>query len=399
MGAGFHHAQRDAAYANVSNCEAKVNDGLDGQAVVSEAISFVESLRGAGLSVPVSASLSFLAAVATLGSAKLNNLYWAGSATLVTKPEDLELYNQVFKNFWLHRLPTGLPLTVQTTPLPVLSDDSESVPPASDEELRPINNPVVTLRYSAQEVLANKDFAACSAEELAEAHRLMTQIRFSAATRPARRFHPDLGGRGRLDLEHTLRKALRQGGETVSLVGQRSGVRPRRLVLLIDISGSMEPYARSLLRFVHAAVVGRTKVEAFTMATQLTRVTRQLSSRDPDEALALAAAEVEDWSGGTRLGEMLLHFNNQWGVRGMARGAIVTILSDGWDRGDPELLAEQMARLARVAHRIVWVNPLKASPGYEPLARGMAAALPFVDTFIEGHSLNALESLAKEIAA
>ena len=176
------------------------------------------------------------------------------------------------------------------------------------------------------------------------------------------------------------------------------GERPRRLVLLLDVSGSMEPYARALLRFVHAAVVGRQRVEAFALGTRLTRVTRELSSRDPDIALREAARGVHDWSGGTRLGDGLRAFNDQWGVRGMARGAVVVVLSDGWDRGDPEVLAEQMQRLRRVAHRVVWVNPLKVTPGYAPLARGMAAALPYVDEFVEGHSLAAMEHLAKVIA-
>jgi uncharacterized protein with von Willebrand factor type A (vWA) domain len=173
----------------------------------------------------------------------------------------------------------------------------------------------------------------------------------------------------------------------------------RRLVVLLDISGSMEPYARALLQFMHSAVVGRQRVETFTLGTRLTRVTRELSSRDPDRALHRASGRVEDWSGGTRLGETLRLFNDRWGVRGMARGAIVVILSDGWDRGDPNVLAEQMQRLGRVAHRVVWVNPLKAGPGYAPLARGMAAALPHVDAFVEGHSVDALERLAMVMSA
>jgi uncharacterized protein with von Willebrand factor type A (vWA) domain len=168
-------------------------------------------------------------------------------------------------------------------------------------------------------------------------------------------------------------------------------------VFLLDISGSMEPYARALVRFVHAGVAGRQRVEAFTLGTRLTRVTRELSSRDPDRALRDAGTRVEDWSGGTRLGETLRRFNDEWGVRGMARGAVVVILSDGWDRGDPAALAAEMERLHRVTHRIVWVNPLKVTPGYAPLARGMAAALPFVDEFVEGHSLEALEQLTKVI--
>jgi uncharacterized protein with von Willebrand factor type A (vWA) domain len=160
----------------------------------------------------------------------------------------------------------------------------------------------------------------------------------------------------------------------------------------------MEPYARAFVRFLHAAVVGRRRVEAFALGTRLTRITRELSSRDPDAAVRAAAARVDDWSGGTRLGEGLRAFNDGWGVRGMARGAVVVVLSDGWDRGDAAVLREQMERLRRVAYRIVWVNPLKASPGYAPLAQGMAAALPYVDEFVEGHSLAALETVADAIS-
>jgi uncharacterized protein with von Willebrand factor type A (vWA) domain len=169
-------------------------------------------------------------------------------------------------------------------------------------------------------------------------------------------------------------------------------------VLLLDVSGSMEPYARALLHFVHAAVSGRQKVEAFAIGTRLTRVTRELNSRDPDKALAQASTRVTDWSGGTRLGECLRLFNDQWGVRGMARGAIVVVLSDGWDRGDPAVLGAEMQRLQRVSYHMIWVNPLKVSPGYAPLARGMAAALPYVDHFVEGHSMAAMEELAQVIA-
>jgi uncharacterized protein with von Willebrand factor type A (vWA) domain len=161
----------------------------------------------------------------------------------------------------------------------------------------------------------------------------------------------------------------------------------------------MEPYARGLARFAHAAVASRRagQVEVFTIGTRLTRITRDLRRRDPDAALASAARSVSDWSGGTRLGVSLQEFNDQWGSRGLARGAIVVVCSDGWDRGDPELIGAEMARLARVARRVVWVNPLKASPGYAPLARGMAAALPYVDQFVEGHAVSSLERLAEII--
>lgn len=175
-------------------------------------------------------------------------------------------------------------------------------------------------------------------------------------------------------------------------------MQPRGLVLLCDVSGSMDPYSRALLRFMHAAVAGRRRVETFAMGTRLTRLTRELSSRDPDQALTSAGAAVSDWSGGTRLGDSLRAYNDDWGMRGMSRGAVVVILSDGWERGDPAVIADQMARLSRVAYRVVWVNPLKASPGYAPLARGMAAALPYVDEFVDGHNLNALEDLVEVVS-
>jgi hypothetical protein len=195
-----------------------------------------------------------------------------------------------------------------------------------------------------------------------------------------------------------VRASLRSGGEPIRRAFLEPGERHRRLVLLLDVSGSMDPYARAFVRVLHAAVLSRGRVDAFAMGTRLTRVTRELRSRDPDAAVSAAARSVADWSGGTRLGECLRSFNETWGMPGMARGAVVVILSDGWDRGDPKALGEQMARLRMVAHRIVWINPLKASEGYAPLAGGMAAALPYVDDFLEGHSLDALEALGAAVS-
>jgi hypothetical protein len=226
----------------------------------------------------------------------------------------------------------------------------------------------------------------------------MADLRLHGALRRSRRRRPSVRDEGRPDLRRTVRRALRSGGEPIRRAFLEPGSRPRRVVLLCDVSGSMEPYSRALLRFLHAAVVGRGQIEAFSLGTRLTRLTRELASRDPDAALATAARAVPDWSGGTRLGEGLRAFNDGWGVRGMARGAVVVILSDGWDRGDPAVLREQMERLSRVAWKVVWVNPLKASPGYAPLAAGMAAALPYVDEFVEGHSLDSLERLAEVIS-
>jgi hypothetical protein len=192
---------------------------------------------------------------------------------------------------------------------------------------------------------------------------------------------------------------MRRSGEVVTLERMRRAPCVRKLVVLCDVSGSMDPYARGLLRFAHVLVAGRARVEAFALGTRLTRLTRQLSSHDPDAAMEAAAASVRDWSGGTRLGDGLREFNDRFGVPGMARGAQIVVLSDGWDRGDPEDLSAQMARLHRIAHQVVWVNPLKATPDYQPLAQGMAAALPHVDRFLAGHNLASLAELLEVLAA
>jgi uncharacterized protein with von Willebrand factor type A (vWA) domain len=223
-------------------------------------------------------------------------------------------------------------------------------------------------------------------------------LRLVGAPRASLRFGPTRRRTSRPDIRRTVRSAIRAGGEPIERHFSAPTPRLRRLVLLLDVSGSMEPYARGLLRFVHAAVAGRQKVEAFALGTRLTRLTRELTSRDPDVALHAAGQRVADWSGGTRLGAGLREFNDQWGVRGLARNSIVVILSDGWDRGDPDELGAQMERLQRVTHRLIWVNPLKVTPGYAPLARGMAAALPYVDRFVEGHSVAAMEELTRVIS-
>jgi uncharacterized protein with von Willebrand factor type A (vWA) domain len=364
------------------------------------AVAFARVLRGAGLRVPLDSVLTFTDALAVVGLTRRADVYWSGRATLVHRPEDIAIYDAAFRAFWDRRTEDVMaprPAEPSVLTLAVDADDDGRVdddfgPPAQDED------PTIVLRWSAAEVLRQRDFAAYSPDELDEAQRLMAELRLAGALRRSRRMIRWRRPRGRLDLRRTARLALRAGGEPIARVHLRQGQRLRRLVLLLDVSGSMEPYARALLRFVHAAVAGRQKVEAFAIGTRLTRMTRQLSHRDPDVALAKAAAQVQDWSGGTRLGEGLARFNDAWGVRGLARGAIVVVLSDGWDRGEPEVLAEQMARLARVAYRIVWVNPLKGTPGYAPLARGMAAALPYVDDFVEGHSLAAMQELARVIS-
>ena len=358
------------------------------------AVAFGRVLRGAGLDVPIGSVNTFVEALGAVGVERREHVYWAGRATLVRRPEDVPVYDRAFAAFWLGReTPASEEPDVQAVTL-AIDDD---LPGEGTDEVAP-PAPTLVVRYSATEILRQKDFAAYTADEFAEARRLMADIRLAGALRRSRRLVPSGARAGRPDLRRTVRGALRSGGDPVRRAFLDASQRPRRVVLLCDISGSMEPYARALLRFVHAAVAGRGRVEAFTLGTRLTRLTRELSGRDPDAALARATHAVADWSGGTRLGDGLRAFNDRWGQRGMARGAVVVILSDGWDRGDPAALAGEMARLHRIAHRVVWVNPLKAAPGYAPLARGMAAALPYVDDFVEGHSLGALEELVEVIA-
>jgi uncharacterized protein with von Willebrand factor type A (vWA) domain len=360
------------------------------------AVAFARILRGSGVDVPVGSVATFTAALGAIGVSERSAVYWAGRATLVRRPEDVGPYDDAFGAFWLGREPVAGLAAAALRPAPVLAVDAGVE--GSDDEDSGAERPWRQVRYSPVEILRHKDFAAYSSAEFAEARRLMADMRLAGALRRSRRVRPAHSRERRPDVRRTVRQALRSSGEPVRRAFLEPTLRPRRVVLLCDVSGSMDPYARALLRFLHAAVVGRSRVEAFALGTRLTRITRELSSRDPDAALREATRSVTDWSGGTRLGEGLRVFNDRYGVRGMARGAVVVILSDGWDRGDPGQLAEEMARLRRVAYRIVWVNPLKASPGYAPLARGMAAALPFVDDFVEGHSVAALESLAEVIA-
>ena len=362
------------------------------------AVAFGRLLRAAGLAVPLDTLLAFAQALDAVGLGSRDAVYWAGRATLVRKPEDRTLYDRAFHVFW-----EGRRATVSFAPEPeparvTLAVDEDRADNDDSGDAQPSDDPTIMLRFSATEVLRQKDFAAYDDDELAQAHQMMARLRLAGSLRACRRTVASKKNRGRPDLRRTVRAALRAGGEPMERAFLRPALRPRRLVLLLDVSGSMEPYARALLRFVHAAVVGRQKVEAFALGTQLTRITRELSSRDPDRALEKAAATVTDWSGGTRLGDGLRRFNDEWGVRGMARGATVVIMSDGWDRGDPEVMAEQMARLHRVTHQIVWVNPLKVTPGYAPLARGMAAALAHIDAFVEGHSIEAMERLMTVIS-
>ncbi|GHE06048.1 vWA domain-containing protein [Streptomyces alanosinicus] len=354
-------------------------------------VGFVRALRAAGVEASTERLYAFLRAVAVLRPGVRADVYEAGRATLCGGHDDLERYERVFAAYF--GSPAGRTAHApRTAPPPRLRLVARGAPRGAGAPggKAPSGPPVAALASSA-EVLRHRDVATLDAAERDQLSRLLAafalrgQARRSARRGPARR--------GEVDPRRTVRELLRRGGEPARLRRHARVERPRRVVLLVDVSGSMAPYADALLRFAHAAVrAGRTEV--FTIGTRLTRVTRELSHRDPELAMAAVATAVPDWRGGTRLGELVREFLNRWGQRGMARGAIVVLLSDGWERGDPELLGRQMRRLHALAHQVVWANPRKARPGYAPLAAGMAAALPSVDAFLEGHSLAALERLA-----
>jgi uncharacterized protein with von Willebrand factor type A (vWA) domain len=266
--------------------------------------------------------------------------------------------------------------------------------PATDDEPLDGDLDPAPAAWSEGELLHEKDFADYTDAERALARRLLARIARRGPERVSRRTRPTRRRREVHDLRATVRASLRHGGELMERRWRAPTQRPRRLVLVCDVSGSMEPYARMLMQYLQACVAGRTRVEAFAFGTRLTRITRELAGRDPDRALARAAEQVHDWSGGTRIGEALATLNREHGRR-IGRGSLIVVLSDGWDRGDPDQLAEEMARLRRCAHRVVWLNPLAADPRYEPLTRGMRAALPHVDHLLPGNSISSLEALAE----
>jgi uncharacterized protein with von Willebrand factor type A (vWA) domain len=357
--------------------------------VVDTVLGFARTLRHAGVSASPDRVEAMLAALGSLDVLDPTDVYWAGRLTLCGGPDDLDRYDAAFAAYFAGEAPRtprrsdpSRPQLATTAPLE----------PGSGEQDEDSETPQLATQASADEVLRHRDVAEMSLAERDHLRRLFALLRPATPMRPARRRRPS--PQGAVHPSRTVRRALRDGGEVTRLLHRRRQPRPRRVVLLIDVSGSMSPYADALLRFAHAAVRARpASTEVFTIGTRLTRVTREMRLRDPDKALAASGSAIPDWSGGTRLGEVLKAFLDRWGQRGTARGAVVVVCSDGWERGGTELLAEQMARLRRLAHAVVWVNPHKGRSGYEPLTGGMVAALPSVDHFVSGHSMVAFEEL------
>jgi uncharacterized protein with von Willebrand factor type A (vWA) domain len=283
-----------------------------------------------------------------------------------------------------------LPMIERTT---ILDAEDEGNPGSENEE----DEITQALLYSAQERLRKLDFARFTEEEMTAAKALMAGWKWDPGLRRTRRLTPKKRGR-RLDATRTMRRAIRTGGVPYNLSWRGPRTKPRPLVVLCDISGSMAPYTRMMLHFLHILRREVGHAEVFLFGTRLTRITRQLKVRDVDAALAEVSSHVQDWSGGTRTGEALRTFNTHWARRVLGRGAVVCIISDGWDRGDPSLLAAEIAHLQKMSFRLVWLNPLLGMPGYKPLTRGMAAALPYIDDFLPANNLDSLRTLADMLA-
>lgn len=366
-----------------------------GRDLRDEAMGLVHALRAAGLVVPASRAIDFLDGLAAIAPPDVLDAYWTGHATLVGHPGDRDTYDRVFRAHWVGVSGSGGGPDVEAPdPVPVWVDR----PPAGDEEGEEDDDPRVGAIASASESLRHRRFDQATPEELAAMQRLMSRIEVQLPHRRWRRTRPHRRG-SRLDVGRSLRRAIRTDGEVLDRVWRRHRRRRRPLVLLLDVSGSMSDHSRALLQFAFSARVKAEKVEVFAFGTRLTRLTEALAESEVDDALAAAARRVVDWDSGTRIGASLDTLHRRWGRRGILRGAVVVIVSDGLERGEVDLLATSMARLQRQAHAVVWVNPLKVDPRYEPLARGMAAALPSVDHFLPGHDVASLDGLAEVIAS
>jgi uncharacterized protein len=363
-----------------------------GAALTNGLAELARGLRARGARVGVGELLGAHRALAAVDAADREQAYLALRASLCAGREDTLRFAEAFAAcFGSFDGETAEPPIdpVATAVLPRLAiprPGAAELDLGDPGEIRPA-------AWSDVELLRDKDFAAYTAAERALARTVLARLARRGSTRRARRTRASTRSGRDPDARATLRAALRHAGEPIERRWRQPRERRRPLVLVCDVSGSMEPYARMLLAYAHASVAARGRCEVFAYSTRLTRITSELRGRDPDAAVRRAADSARDWSGGTRIGAALAELNREHGRR-IGRGAIVVILSDGWDRGEPELLERELGRLARCAHRLVWLNPLKATPGYEPLVRGMAAALPHVDAFLAGNSLASLERLA-----
>jgi uncharacterized protein with von Willebrand factor type A (vWA) domain len=367
---------------------------LPGSALVRQVVTFGRVLREAGLEVGPGRVSDALHGLDAVDLARRADVYWTLRQTLVSRVDDLDAFDRAFAA-WFLRAPELAP------PRTPHAERVRGVRPGSREgrneaEAASAGDERAT-GWSPEELLRRKDFSELSPDELAKLRRLIADLAAARPQRRSRRLRRNPRGVN-LDLRRMVRASLATGGDPVERAFRSRLETHRKLIVLCDVSGSMEPYSRAILLFVHGLLESGRGVEAFAFGTRLTRLTEELSGPDPERALVEAAKRVVDWSGGTRIGASLKAFNELWGRRALSRGAVVTIVSDGWEREDAVTVGREMARLARCAYAVVWVNPLKGHPEYEPLAGGMRAALPHVDRFLPGHNLQSLEDLAGVLA-
>jgi uncharacterized protein with von Willebrand factor type A (vWA) domain len=395
-------------------------EDVDGRQLLATAVAFGRALRSAGLQIDLGAAIDFARALTLVHIGDRDEVKAAGATVFIRRRDDLEVYGPVFDRFW------------STSRSPLLASEISSLIPATpdlqlsmeggqneDEEQRtsrprpsplapspaegeaddkPLDGVVVAPdAYSRGEVIRHKDFERMTSAELREAERLVDLLKPNLELRRTRR--SELHHHGRTLAPRAMFRAnLAAGGDLVEWIWKRRVKRPRPLVVLCDISGSMERQSRLLLRFVQALSGSAVHAEAFVFGTHLTRVTRLLRDKDRDRALTKVSAAVNDWAGGTRIGESLRQFNQKWARRVLRSGAVVVVVSDGWDRGDPRLVAQEMSRLQRSCHRLIWLNPLAGAPGYQPLAGGMQAAYPFIDDFLPAGTVANLQRLGEVLA-
>jgi uncharacterized protein len=386
------------------------------------AVQFGGRLQDAGVPVGVERAARFAQALKLVRPISRSRLYWTARSAFVTERSQVAAFNRVFAEIF-GREGLGAPgadldapgsqTAAEADARPTAeqerqreglgrnaASDSSPAPRRRDDSEEPEEEVDVPTVASDAELLRSRRFEALTASELSDLYRLMSQLRVVTPVRRARRSRRNRHGR-RVDMRRTMRASMRTGGDPIHLARRRRRTVPRRIVMLCDISGSMEPYARAYLQFLTSATGSALRnggpVEAFVFATRLTRLTRALQSRSPERAIQRAAATAPDWSSGTRIGDALKRFNDRYGRRGMARGAVIVILSDGWERGDPDLVAREMERLSRMAYRIIWVNPRAAARDFVPKAAGMVAAMPYLDALVSGESLAALEEVVLAI--
>jgi uncharacterized protein with von Willebrand factor type A (vWA) domain len=360
---------------------------------------FSRELRAAGVAVGTGDILTYCAAMEPLDPTDLLDLYWAGRATLVSKRDDIAVYDTVFRRFFLGGADPVRELITLRARVEAEAEATLVAPATSPDPEGEREEAVLGWMASDVEALRSKSFAACTPEELAALRRIMTRIRLTPPRRRTRRMVSASSGR-QPDLRRMVRESLRLHGDPAQLAFRRRRVKLRPLILILDISGSMADYSRNLLQFAYSARRAAPRVEVFCFGTRLTRLTKALQTRRPDDALERAARAVFDWEGGTRIGESLDSFVRDWGRRGLCRGGVVVICSDGLDRGDPAVLAAAMERLSRLCHTLVWMNPHKGNdPAFRPSTLGMMAAAPHIDRLLSGHDLDSLEELAALLPA